>query len=272
MKLILFTFFALMSTAYADKDSSGIWKDSQNQFYSIYQSNDSIVIAELSSKQLELTPFEGGNLIFTNNQLDLAISGHGFFILEREDGKHSFTRKGHFFLAANGKILNEQGEKLVMEKEMALPENLVELVIEDTGIINQRDPNLGLIELNRIKLALIAPKDLLYESDKRYTAINEKAVTYLYPGEGQGGIIQQGTLEMLDYTSQEWTGHTGKLIENHPLIKVLDEQNDSFFSREIIFENEETAKLKRTESSATIGYLDPILPFLKSEDILIKVF
>ena len=265
MKLIFFIFFAFMSTASADTDFSGIWKDSQNQFYSIHQSDDSIVVAELSSQQSTLHPFEQGNLIWTNNQLDLAISGHGFFILEQEDGKHVFTRKGHFFLAANGTIVNEQGETLMMEKEATLPDNIIELVIEQNGTINQRDLNRGLIKLNRIKLASIAPQDILYDREKRITARNEKVVTYVYPAEEQSGVIQQGALEMLDYTSQEWTGYTGKLIDNHASIKSLAKTDNC--SKEIIFENDLTANLKTT------GYLDPIFPVHKSEDRqLIKVF
>ncbi len=266
MKLMFFIFFAFMSTASADNDFSGIWKDSQNQFYSIHQSDDSIVVAELSSQQSALHPFVQGNLIFTNNQLDLAISGHGFFIIERKDGKHIFTRKGHFFLAADGNIVNEQGEKLMMEKEMVFPDdNIVELVIEQNGTVNQRDPSGGLIKLNRIKLASIAPQDILYDREKRMTARNEKVVTYVYPAEEQSGVIQQGTLEMLDYISQEWIGYTGKLIDNHASIKSLAKTDNC--SKEIIFENDLTANLKTT------GYLGPIFPGHKSEDRqLIKVF
>ena len=246
MKLILFIFFAFMSTASADTDFSGIWKDSQNQFYSIHQSDDSVVVAELRSQELEPSTFDRGSLLFTNNQLDLAINGSGFFVLEREDGSLSFTRKGHFFLAENGTIVNEQGEKLVTEKEMVLPDNLVELVIEDDGTINQRDLSHGLIELNRIKLALIAPEELLHDSDKRFIVRNEKAVTYFYPSEGQGGVVVQGALEMLDYISQEWTGYIGELIDNQASIKSLNGQNDDLFSRKIIFESESTANLKIT--------------------------
>jgi flagellar basal body rod protein FlgF len=256
-----------MSTASADTDFSGIWKDSQNQFYSIHQSGDSILIAELRSEQAELSTFEYGHLLFTNNQLDFAISGAGFFILEGKDGNHRYTREGHFLLAANGTIVNEQGEKLVTEKEIVLPANLTELVIEDNGTINQRDGNQGLIKLNRIKLASIAPKDILYDSDRKMTARNKEAVTYFYPAEDHGGVVLQGALEILNYTARDWTAYTGKLIGNYAAIKELSKQNKHLLAKEITFENEFTANLEIT------GALGPILPFYKNEDRqLRKVF
>ena len=75
---------------------------------------------------------------------------------------------------------------------------------------------------------------------------NEKAVTYFYPSEGQGGGVVQGALEMLDYISQEWTGYVGKLIDNQASIKSLNGQNDDLFSRKITFESYSTANLKIT--------------------------
>ncbi|MDH5517324.1 MAG: flagellar hook protein FlgE [Gammaproteobacteria bacterium] len=61
--------------------------------------------------------FAQGNLEFTQNSLDLAISGEGFFILSPEitTGQASaslFTRAGAFQLNADGYIVNSNGDSL----------------------------------------------------------------------------------------------------------------------------------------------------------------
>ncbi|MCP4490523.1 MAG: flagellar hook protein FlgE [Gammaproteobacteria bacterium] len=55
--------------------------------------------------------FGQGNLDFTDNSLDLAISGAGFFIVDKEltGGDISYTRAGSFRVDADGYITNSQG-------------------------------------------------------------------------------------------------------------------------------------------------------------------
>jgi len=55
--------------------------------------------------------FSQGNISFTNNTLDLAINGGGFFILKGEGG-NVYTRAGAFGTDANGYIVNKTGERL----------------------------------------------------------------------------------------------------------------------------------------------------------------
>ncbi|MCP4186211.1 MAG: flagellar hook protein FlgE [Gammaproteobacteria bacterium] len=58
--------------------------------------------------------FGQGNLDFTDNALDLAISGAGFFIMDSQlaGGDISYTRAGSFRVDSNGYITNSQGEYL----------------------------------------------------------------------------------------------------------------------------------------------------------------
>jgi flagellar hook protein FlgE len=55
--------------------------------------------------------FSGGNIETTNNSLDFAISGSGFFVLR--DGKGlSYTRAGAFQQDRNGDVINSAGQHL----------------------------------------------------------------------------------------------------------------------------------------------------------------
>lgn len=56
----------------------------------------------------QYTDFSEGSLRQTGNPLDLAIDGQGFFVVETPRGPR-YTRNGHFKLANDGTIVNEQG-------------------------------------------------------------------------------------------------------------------------------------------------------------------
>ncbi|NND66204.1 MAG: flagellar hook protein FlgE [Halioglobus sp.] len=55
--------------------------------------------------------FTQGNISFTNNALDLAINGSGFFLLS-DDGAAVYTRAGNFQVDREGFLVTNQGHKL----------------------------------------------------------------------------------------------------------------------------------------------------------------
>lgn len=55
--------------------------------------------------------FTQGNITTTNNPLDIAINGDGFFRMDT-NGSLTYTRNGQFHLDNNGYIINDQGAKL----------------------------------------------------------------------------------------------------------------------------------------------------------------
>jgi flagellar hook protein FlgE len=56
--------------------------------------------------------FSQGTVAFTDNPLDLAISGEGFFRLE-SNGSSIYTRSGNFKLDASGNVVNNEGYSLM---------------------------------------------------------------------------------------------------------------------------------------------------------------
>lgn len=59
--------------------------------------------------------FSQGNISSTNNNLDLAISGHGFFALD-DNGARVYSRSGAFGVDRNGYVVNAKGQRLVTYK------------------------------------------------------------------------------------------------------------------------------------------------------------
>ena len=56
--------------------------------------------------------FSGGNVQFTNNNLDLSINGSGFFQLDDGRGSVTYTRDGSFELDKDGFIVSKGGQNL----------------------------------------------------------------------------------------------------------------------------------------------------------------
>ena len=56
--------------------------------------------------------FTQGNITFTDNNLDLAISGRGFFVVD-DAGSQVYTRAGNFGVDRDGFLSNSQGKQLI---------------------------------------------------------------------------------------------------------------------------------------------------------------
>jgi len=55
--------------------------------------------------------FSQGNIDFTERNLDIAVSGQGFFVLNDASGQ-SYSRAGAFNIDRNGNVVNQQGQRL----------------------------------------------------------------------------------------------------------------------------------------------------------------
>jgi len=91
------------------------FKSSRAEFADVYAASNgsvSTVIGQGVQIQAAAQQFSQGNISFTNNSLDLAISGEGFFQLEAS-GSQIYSRSGNFKLDANGNVVNNEGYSLM---------------------------------------------------------------------------------------------------------------------------------------------------------------
>jgi flagellar hook-basal body protein len=56
-----------------------------------------------------ITIYEQGDLVATDNNLDLAVDGDGYFTIVDPDGQEYFTRDGGFKLNFEGYLVNNNG-------------------------------------------------------------------------------------------------------------------------------------------------------------------
>ena len=91
------------------------FKQSQAQFADVYaatQGGTGTTAVGIGSKVATVAQqFGQGNVSVTSNPLDIAISGRGFFQVEK-NGETLYSRNGQFQLDKDGFIVNAQGHKL----------------------------------------------------------------------------------------------------------------------------------------------------------------
>ncbi|MFN0207341.1 MAG: flagellar hook-basal body protein [Planctomycetota bacterium] len=88
----------------------------------------------------ESVDFAPGALIPTGNELDLAISGKGFYKIETPEGIR-YTRGGSFFQGPDGTIKNSQGERLLINGAVPKPGDPIS--INSSGEVSQANNPTG---------------------------------------------------------------------------------------------------------------------------------
>lgn len=137
-----------------------------------------------------------GGLAQTENQLDMAIDGRGFFVITRPDGSQAFTRAGTFQLSAEGQIVTLDGYEI--DPGINIPDNTRIIEISPQGVVmafvdNDPDP----VELGQVTLATFANESGMKPIGNNLleaTAASGEATT-VEAGDPGIGIIRQGYLE-----------------------------------------------------------------------------
>jgi len=91
------------------------FKGSRAEFSDVFAVSNTGVASHASGQGVNTArvsqQFTQGNITFTDNGMDLAVSGQGFFIVD-DDGSQLYTRDGAFGLDREGYIVNAQNQRL----------------------------------------------------------------------------------------------------------------------------------------------------------------
>jgi|SRR5271170_4402882 len=82
--------------------------------------------------------FSEGNFVETDNPLDLAIEGAGFFQITRSDGTLAYTRSGSFHLNKDGNVVTSDGDPV--EPQITIPPNASNIAIAPDGTVSYSVP------------------------------------------------------------------------------------------------------------------------------------
>ena len=91
------------------------FKESRAQFSEVFAVGTQSVSSSAAGSGVRLSTiaqqFTQGNIDFTDNALDLAIAGEGFFVLS-DNGARAYSRSGAFGVDNQGFVVNSQGQRL----------------------------------------------------------------------------------------------------------------------------------------------------------------
>lgn len=137
-----------------------------------------------------------GNVQFTDNVLDVAVSGEGFFQVLLPDGTTGYTRDGSFTKDSQGQIVTSSGYPL--QPAITIPDNATSVTIARDGTVTVTTPGQAAsTQIGTIQLAtFVNPGGLLSVGENLYleTAASGTA-TPNTPGDNGAGVLNQRYVE-----------------------------------------------------------------------------
>jgi flagellar basal-body rod protein FlgG len=137
-----------------------------------------------------------GNLINSQNPLDVAIMGDGFFQIQQQDGTIAYTRDGAFKLTGTGQLVTSTG--FFLEPQITIPGNASSLTVGRDGTVSvELVAGGGQQVLGQIQIAkFVNPSGLKPLGNNLLAATASSGpVQLLQPGTVGAGVLNQGSLE-----------------------------------------------------------------------------
>jgi flagellar basal body rod protein FlgG len=135
------------------------------------------------------TDWRAGALVHTGRDLDLALEGPGFFVVESPQGL-LYTRNGSFHLSADGRLLTADGYELVtVEPQRIRADPRLAIEIAADGTVSQQGRALGRL---RLAAASVTGAAALEKRAGAYFAWNPQAGPAATP---QETLVRQSYLE-----------------------------------------------------------------------------
>jgi flagellar basal-body rod protein FlgG len=141
-----------------------------------------------------------GSFLQTGGQLDMAISGQGFFqIQDPQSGQTLYTRAGNFAINANGQVVLAAPDiGRFLEPTLTIPPGATNITISSDGVVSVTEPpsttstNIGQIQLARF----INPQGLIAVGQNLFQLSDASGSPQIgNPGVEGRGLLQQGYLE-----------------------------------------------------------------------------
>ena len=140
--------------------------------------------------------FTQGSLQNTNNSLDIAINGQGFFQVQMPDGTLAYTRDGSFQLDSTGQIVTSSGYPL--SPAITIPSTATSITISRDGIVSVLVAgSTATTQLGNIQLAtFVNPGGLQSTGENLYVETASSATpTPNTPGTNGAGLLSPGYVE-----------------------------------------------------------------------------
>lgn len=137
-----------------------------------------------------------GALTGTENPLDIAINGRGFFVVNLPNGVTGYTRAGSLQISPTGEIVTAQG--YVVRPGLTLPANVKQISVTDQGVIQATiDGQIAPVDVGRLEIATFPNEAGMSNIGNSFLSATPAAgnPTTGNPGDPGFGSVKQGFLE-----------------------------------------------------------------------------
>jgi len=146
-----------------------------------------------------------GDMLTTDNSLDLMVQGEGFFQIALPDGNAAYSRNGQFTMDEEGNLVTP-GAGYLLEPQITIPDNAISIIVSQDGEVSVRLPGqaqnavVGQINLTNF----VNPAGLQPVGQNLYieTAVSGDPQEGIPSLEGFGMIVQ-GALETSNVNTTE---------------------------------------------------------------------
>lgn len=139
---------------------------------------------------------EQGTFQMTENDLDLALNGDGFFQIEMPDGTTGYTRSGIFQLNQDGEIVTSQGFR--MDPNIVVPDDAISIEINRNGeVFVKIEGQVAMQNVGQIQIAtFVNPAGLEAIGDNLFLETEASSAPVVgTPGTENFAVVQQGMVE-----------------------------------------------------------------------------
>lgn len=183
----------LVANNLANSGTTG-YRAQHSIFRSILAANSSMPLNELNQATNNYGVLEGsrfdltqGGFQTTGNQLDFAIDGPGFFVVQTENGKF-FTRNGGFHVS-HGQLVTSEGDPVLGQKGIIrVPDGPVTVSSDGTVSVN------GAVS-GKIELVEFSPATQLESAGKTYYSAPANASTPSKESQIRQGVLESSNVD-----------------------------------------------------------------------------
>ena len=136
-----------------------------------------------------------GNMVNSQNPLDVAIAGEGFFQIAQADGTIAYSRDGNFKLSSSGQLVTSNGA--LLQPAITVPTTASSITIGRDGTVSIELAAGGQQVLGQLQIARFVNPSGLQSMGQNLMKETPASGTpqVLKPGQTGAGTLMQGTLE-----------------------------------------------------------------------------
>ena len=136
-----------------------------------------------------------GNMVNSQNPLDVAIAGDGFFQIAQADGTIAYSRDGNFKLSSSGQLVTSNGA--LLQPAITVPTTASSITIGRDGTVSIELAAGGQQVLGQLQIARFVNPSGLQSLGQNLMKETPASGTpqVLKPGQTGAGTLMQGTLE-----------------------------------------------------------------------------